>query len=404
MVNSTASQQLNLEAALQSFVLLKNTGGVLPFKKGKKLAVLGPHVFSTRDLMSDYKGDEQCAYTGADWKKKGGNVYDCIPTIAAAFTRANGAAHTQVVQGVDLDSSKADGIAAALAAARSAEQVLVFIGIGNHQEHEGIDRHNTSLPGLQEPFTLQVLALCRAHAIPVAVVLINGGAVAIDPIVPAADAIVEAFYPSVRGAEALTMALFGEANRFGKSPITHYNKKYITEVDFHDFSLSKPPGRTYKYFTGTPLFSFGSGLSYSHFKITCGQAPPPAPPPQGEKLALIISCNVGISGGAESGDEVLMLFHSVGVAIRKAAAHPVPIKTLVDFRRVSIGGTTATKTVQFSVGPQQLGLVDDSGATQLVAGTHNITVSNGNTFTQSFPVEVATSRVLITVPPMPTRW
>ena len=72
-------------------------------------------------------------------------------------------------------------------------------------------------------------------------VLINGGAVAIDPVVPAATAIVEAFYPSVRGAEALTLALFGAENRFGKLPVTLYDKKYISQVDFHDFHMSKPP-------------------------------------------------------------------------------------------------------------------------------------------------------------------
>ena len=80
-VNSTFAQQLNLEAALQSFVLLKNDAPAspaspassastsssaaaptsaaaappLPMAKGKKTAVIGPHVHSTRDLMSDYK-------------------------------------------------------------------------------------------------------------------------------------------------------------------------------------------------------------------------------------------------------------------------------------------------------------------------------------------------------------
>jgi hypothetical protein len=234
-VNSTFAQQLNLEAALQSFVLLKNdkraakevgdaeattdlavnaAGGdtstltaeavskVLPFAKGKRTAIVGPHVHSTRNLMSDYKGDEQCVGGKEDWS--------CFPTIAQAFTRANGAATTVVEEGVEIDSTKTDGIAAALAAAKGAEQVLLFIGIGNKQEHEGIDRKATSLPGMQESFTLQVLTLCKEQHIPVAVVMINGGALAIDAIVPAAPAIVEAFYPSVRGAQALAMALFGD--------------------------------------------------------------------------------------------------------------------------------------------------------------------------------------------------
>merc|ERR1712232_91861 len=119
---------------------------------------------------------------------------------------------------------------------------------------------NISLQGLQEPFTLQVLELCANLSIPAAVVLINGGAVAIDPVLPAAPAIIEAFYPSNRGAEALAMAIFGEANRWGKLPITMYNKEYTDHVDFHSFDMAKAPGRTYKYYTGRPLFPFGHGL------------------------------------------------------------------------------------------------------------------------------------------------
>jgi hypothetical protein len=52
--------------------------------------------------------------------------------------------------------------------------------------------------GGQEPFVMQVLEQCARQSISVAVVLINGGALAIDPIAAAAPAIVEAFYPSVR--------------------------------------------------------------------------------------------------------------------------------------------------------------------------------------------------------------
>lgn len=59
---------------------------------------------------------------------------------------------------MSLAGSDNSGVAAALAAAQASQQVLLFLGIGNAQEHEGIDRMNTSLPGLQEPFALQVRA------------------------------------------------------------------------------------------------------------------------------------------------------------------------------------------------------------------------------------------------------
>ena len=61
------------------------------------------------------------------------------------------------------------------------------VGIGNQQEHEGIDRHDTLLPGLQGSFAQQVLALGK----PTTVVLINGGIVSIDSLVDKAHAIVE---------------------------------------------------------------------------------------------------------------------------------------------------------------------------------------------------------------------
>ena len=388
-INSTAGWQLNLEAALQSFVLLKNDGDVLPMKKGKKTAILGPHIHSTRDLMSDYKGDQQCAYEGQDWKKHGGGDYYCFPTIAQAFVRANGAANTVVSQGVEMDSSNSSGIAEAVAAAQGADQVLLFIGIGNDQEHEGIDRHNTSLPGLQEPFTLQVLAACKAKSIPVAVILINGGAVAIDPVVPAAPAIVEAFYPSVRGGEALTMMAFGETPLlFGKLPITLYDKHYIQQVDFHDFSMSKSPGRTYKYFSGTPLFSFGTGLTYAKHSVSCTQS------------LRKITCTVTNTGGASAADEVLMAYHSAGPAIRAAAKHPVPIKELVAFERVAVTSGSPV-TVAFEIGDQQLGLVDETGTKQLVKGDHVVEISNGAGFSEKFTMSVSAAKVLATVPPMP---
>ena len=122
---------LNLEAALQSFVLSEKRRWRAADGKGKKTAVLGPHAFSTRDLMSDYKGDEQCVGGGSD--------FSCFPTIGQAFALANGAANTFVEKGVDMDSSDASGIPAALSAAEKAAHAP-FCGIGNTQEHEGIDR------------------------------------------------------------------------------------------------------------------------------------------------------------------------------------------------------------------------------------------------------------------------
>jgi hypothetical protein len=69
--------------------------------------------------MSDYKGDEQCA----------DGTYDCFPTIAEEFLARNPTT-TVVEQGVQMNSTDASGIPAALAAIQQqgTAQVLIFIG------------------------------------------------------------------------------------------------------------------------------------------------------------------------------------------------------------------------------------------------------------------------------------
>ena len=43
---------------------------------------------------------------------------------------------------------------------------------------------------------------------------------------------------------------------------------FAEESDFFDMSMSNAPGRTYRYYTGTPLWSFGYGLSYTQFNLS----------------------------------------------------------------------------------------------------------------------------------------
>jgi hypothetical protein len=96
----------------------------------------------------------------------------------------------------------------------------------------------------QEEFAHQVLALGK----PTVLVLVNGGIISINTLVKPMAAIVEAFNPALRGAEALFLSLFGEANRWGRLPVTVYPAEYINEVDMYSFDMTKPPGRTYRYY------------------------------------------------------------------------------------------------------------------------------------------------------------
>ena len=174
-INSTRSQQIQNEAALQGMVLLKNTG-LLPLKKGSSIAVVGP-LAEEKHLTSDYAGGGG-SYGGclSDSKET------CIVTIADAIAQANTGGATS--------SPTNKSIEAAVAAARAADTVVLSLG-EIKSEGEGHDRPDINLDDTQLQLAAQVLALGR----PTLLVLSNGCAVALDGLIEGSQAIVETFDP-----------------------------------------------------------------------------------------------------------------------------------------------------------------------------------------------------------------
>lgn len=367
VVNSTQHRAVQHEAALQALVLLKNANGTLPLKAGGKVAVLGPQGVTRKGLLSDYYGDDVC-YTSSC---SGKGCFDCIPTVAEAVAAANAGGSTTSAAGVDVNSRSTSGVAAALALGRGADAIVLVLGTDKTIEHEGHDRGDTALPGKQADFAAQVLALGR----PTVLVLTNGGQLAIDGLTDGPGAIVEAFNPSVGGAAAIADTLFGRANRWGKLPYTMYPHAYISQQPMSNYNMSKPPGRTYRYYTGTPLFPFGHGLSYASFTHTCSAA-----------KAGEYSCDVRNTGGV-AGDEVVMVFHAAGDAVRAAAPHPVPLRRLVGFERVTVAPGGAA-TAAFALGEDALKLVNQAGDRVLYKGEHHLIFSRGNGADVTFSVQV----------------
>ena len=95
-------------------------------------------------------------------------------------------------------SNDTSGFAPAIAAARAADQVVLYLGIDGTVEGEGRDRTPDSPAGVGLPPTQIALAKAILEACPtkkVVVVLINGGQLSIDWLAAHAPAIVEAWYP-----------------------------------------------------------------------------------------------------------------------------------------------------------------------------------------------------------------
>ncbi len=217
----------------------------------------------------------------------------------------------------------------ALDIARDADIVILFMGLSPRLEGEemdvkvdgfkGGDRMRIDLPDLQQRFIKKVHALGK----PTVLVLLNGSALAINWEAANISAIVEAWYPGQAAGDAIADVLFGDYNPAGRLPVTFY--KALNDLPpFDDYNMKN---RTYRYFTGQPLFPFGFGLSYTSFEysdlkldknqINAGDA-------------VKVSVTVENTGGLD-GEEVVQLY------VRKAVrSDNDPVKSLKQFKRVAI--------------------------------------------------------------------
>ena len=99
---------------------------------------------------------------------------------------------------------------------------------------------------------------------PVVLVLLNGSALALNWADQNVPAILEAWYPGQAAGTAVADVLFGNVSPGGRLPITFY-RSLDQLPPFDDYAMKS---RTYRYFTGQPLYPFGHGLSYAQFKYS----------------------------------------------------------------------------------------------------------------------------------------
>eukprot|EP00041_Stephanoeca_diplocostata_P034273 m.1156162 g.1156162 ORF g.1156162 m.1156162 type:complete len:985 (+) comp24492_c0_seq2:78-3032(+) len=277
-IDTPTSRQLAYEAATDAMVLLKNDGGVLPLTSqgaGLKVALVGPHLNSTADLLTSL------AYAGE-------NTLVLNNTIEAAFQRrakASGGALEIVgaAEGCDIVVGCPEVDTAAITAAvANADVVVALVGLHPSSgapsypgygtacaESEAWDRGDIALCGQQQ--LLLETALARGK--PLVTVLINGGTISASWIKEHSTAVVEGWYPGQAGGEAVVSVLFGDRPPTGRLPVTIYDESFIAHRNssahnITDMSLRSVDGVTYMHYTGTPLWPFGFGLSYTTWSVS----------------------------------------------------------------------------------------------------------------------------------------
>lgn len=237
------------EFALRSLVLLKNEAGALPLAAtARRVAVIGPLAVDRGALL------------GA-WAQQGRG--DETPHLAEGL-RARLPAEVELVveRGCEIEGGTQDCFAAAVAAAKSADAVVLCLGEQWHMSGENGSRSTIRLPGWQEELALAVAAVGK----PTTLVLVTGRPVELQRIEPRVQAILAAWQPGSRAAAAVARVLTGETSPSGRLSVTWPRTTGQIPI-YHNMRprARREPEGCYQDIATTPHYEFGHGLSYANF-------------------------------------------------------------------------------------------------------------------------------------------
>jgi len=333
VVASKEHKALARQMAREQMVLLKNNG-VLPLDahssaQASRLMVMGPNAADSTMLWGIYFGSPSHTVTPLEGiQSKIGpvsyltacSITDMTVKEMAVGRQTEAADGSTTLQMVE-KGEKTFTIPEILEASREAETVVFVGGISPNLEKEQArvqapgfdngDRTSIELPQVQR----DILKALHEAGKKVVFVCCSGSAVALtQEQTETCDAIVEAWYAGEQGGHALADVLFGDYNPSGKLAVTFYRND-AQLPPFSDYSMA---GRTYRYFSGEPLYPFGYGLSYTTFKY--GKAAY-----RDGKVTVSVK-----NTGKREGVEIVQVY------VRRPADKAGPAKTLRGYARVGL--------------------------------------------------------------------
>ena len=339
------------KAAGKSMVLLKNSGGNLPFDKARKTAVIGPLGDSQHDMLGPWWGRGQ--------DEDAVSVFDGIKgqSPSATFTPGCTMTHTEPPDAATADDcTTTAGFADAVAAARSADQIVLALGETREMSAEAATRTTIDLPGRQQELLDAVKA--AAPGKPIAVVLFNGRPLTLSQVDATAPAILEAWFPGVEAGNAVADVVFGDVNPSGKLPVSFPRVLGQVPIYYNHEPTGRPCDPTQKYTSRyrdlnecDPLYEFGYGLSYTTFAVSNFSIDRSRVRPNGRVRATVTVTNTG----SRAGTDVAQLYLHDPVASLSQ-----PVRRLRGFQRVTLD-PGQSKTVSFTIDRSDFGFYDNQG-------------------------------------------
>jgi beta-glucosidase len=340
----------NREVARKSLVLLENDGTLPLAPTVRRLAVIGPTADDLDALVGNYNGTPSAPITMLEGLRQAAAARGVVVTSE---------------RGSDITRGTPEARRQAVDVARGSDAVVMVLGLTPKQEGEegedksnpGGDRLAIELPAAQLQLFDEVAALGK----PVVVVLTGGSGQAIPTIKARANAVLVAWYPGGEGGGAVADVLFGDADPGGRLPVTFY----ASTADLPPFSDYSMRERTYRYFSGQPLWPFGYGRSYTTFRYDDlrieGMNTPGSLP--------VVSLTVA-NTGRRPGYDVVLAF-----VTHEGAGTSAPRKALAAFRRVTLVAGASTR-VSLPLDAEPLTIVDERGTRRPATGVITVTVGN----------------------------
>lgn len=401
-------EDITLKSARESLVLLKNDG-VLPIKKNvRKIAVIGCHADDARIFFGGYthfsmaegmlatistmagletKAEEKKSITktipGTPIEVSDDPAFDALlqkqkPVIKSLLEQLKESLPESEITysyGYPIAGNDMSGHEEALELAKEADLVILTLG-GKHGTSsiasmgEGIDAADINLPICQETFLEKLSKLNKG----VVAVHFNGRPISSDAADMYANAILEAWSPAEKGAEAITDVLLGSYNPSGKLPLSVARSSGQLPIYYnHPNGSSYHQGESigfsdYVDMPHTPRYFFGHGLSYTSFEYSNLRLNKSEVEPNG-----IISITFDIENiGEIQGTEIVQLYLK-----DRYASMTRPVMELAGFRRIDLKAGEK-QTVTFQIEPSQLAFLDKDMKWKIEAGDIDVLIGSSS--------------------------